>query len=302
MHLILCTTLLTNRANERQEIWSQHYPALYLFSLHFMNIATAMWLLGPQVLCSPLALTITFCLQPLMTLEDKASSIMPQFPSTVALPLTHNTFYRSLGVNNSQKERESWSVLAHCSLSHQRTNSSYDGSNLLSRQLDYRNWSYSDSEQYKRIFIDQSIMSYWQMETKLPVWDVSILILVKWLADFSIMPLLPLLRLYDNQIACQTRRSCGRLIRRWRVNQIRGVVKRHYFQLKTWVESVMLLLSNRRMFWLCRKKMQHTKRSTTTEKSSISEGSSWWFNEVACVLDISSVWAFNACWQPQYEA
>lgn len=61
MHSMSCATFLTNGADERQEIWSQFYPAFYLFPLHFMNIAIAMRLLGPQVLCNARAPTITFC-------------------------------------------------------------------------------------------------------------------------------------------------------------------------------------------------------------------------------------------------
>lgn len=119
-----------------------------------------------------------------------------------------------------------------------------------------------------------------------------------WFFDYA-----TLLWLGNNQIARQAHRSCGRLIRRRRVHQIsRVVAKRHYFHLKTWVDSVRLFLSNRRVFRQCRKKMRRTQWTTATEGSSITEGSSWWFNEVACVLDVSSVWAFNACWQPQYES
>lgn len=61
MHSMSWATFLTSRANERQEIWSQFYPVIYLFPLRFMNIATAMWLFEPQVLCNAQALTITFC-------------------------------------------------------------------------------------------------------------------------------------------------------------------------------------------------------------------------------------------------
>lgn len=120
-----------------------------------------------------------------------------------------------------------------------------------------------------------------------------------WFFDYA-----TLLWLDHNQIACQAHRSSGRLIRRRRVHQISiVVVKIHYFRLKTWVDSVGLFLIKSQNVWTVQKaNATRTQWTTATEGSSITEGGSRWFNEVAWVLDISSVWAFNACWQPQYES
>lgn len=202
---------------------------------------------------------------------------MPQFPPlTVALPLIHNTFHWSLGVNNSQRERASLSVLAHRSLSYHITNWSCNDSYLLSRQSDYRNWSYNYSKRYKRMFHwpeCHAVLANGNKIGSLRWCVIDFGQMACWFFDYA-----TLLWLDNNQIVCQAQRWWGRLMRIRTVHQNRGVlVKRYYFHLTTRVDNVRLFISNSTMFRQCSKKMQRTQWMTATGGSSITERSSWWF-------------------------
>lgn len=220
MHSMSWATFLTSGADERQEIWSQFYPAIYLFPLCFMNIATAMCLLGPRVLCNAGAQTITFVLTADDNLRRQGvqhyATIPP--PCTVALLLVHYAFHWSRGVN-IVKER----VLAHCSPSYQRTNWSHNDRYLLSRQPDYRNWSYNYREQYKRMFHwpeCHAVLANGNKIGSLRGCVIDFGQMVCWFFDYA-----TLLWLDESQTACQAQRSWGRLMRRWRVHKIRGDVE-----------------------------------------------------------------------------